>query len=190
MITMVDYVLAQSTFSTLLGNLERLGFFQFLLPFLLVLAIVYGVLRFALREHLDSSASALIAIVIAFFTMNYSGEVGFQFADFFTTYFGATSIVLTGLLGIIIILGLAGIKVTALFGIKEGEKIPKHIWAFFLLLTFIGYLVFLGAGGAELVPIPQNVITDDFMAIIFFVFILAIAVWFLGEHEEKKKESK
>lgn len=187
MISMVDYVLAQSTFGTLLGNLEHLGFFQFLLPFLLVLAIVYGVLRFALPETLDKSAAALISIVIAFFTMNYSGEVGFQFADFLTTYFGATSIVLAGILGIVIILGLAGIKVVDIFKVTSNDKIPKHIWVFFVLLAFIGYLVFLGAGGAQLVPIPSQVggfSNDEFTAIIFFVVILAVAVWFLGRKEE------
>ena len=36
-----------------LGNLSQMGFFQFLLPFLLVLAIVYGILRFAAKDILD-----------------------------------------------------------------------------------------------------------------------------------------
>ena len=72
-----------SPFFPLLGNLNNLGFFQFLFPFLLVLAIAYGALEFGLgggkdkdKRIMPRSANALISIIIAFFVMNYSGGVG------------------------------------------------------------------------------------------------------------------
>ncbi len=180
-----------SPFESLLGNLNQLGFFQFLLPFLLTMAIVYGLLRFSLHKILDKSASGLVAIVVSFFVMNYSGQVGIQIAMFFTQIFGSGVIVLTGLLVIIMFLAIVGINVTDVFGWKEqGEKGSKtHIWVTLLLLAFIGFLVFLGAGGAAFLNIPTDVLLgQDTWAIIFVLIIIALAMWFLMGAEEKPGE--
>ncbi len=180
-----QFVTAQ-VFQNLLGNLNQLGFFQFLLPFLLFLAIIFGVLRWGVPQ-LDKTASALVAIIGAFFVLNFSGGVGISIALFFTNLFGSGIILLSGILIIIIFLGLIGIKVSDLFKI-EGGKVPGRLWAFMLLLVFIGVLIFIGAGGGNLLSLPTSFggfTGGDVTAMIFFLIILGIAVWFLGQEGEK-----
>ncbi len=177
-----NYAAAQ-VFQNLLGNLDRLGFFEFLLPFLLFLAIIFGVLKFTLEDKIDKSALALISIVASFFILNYSGGFGIQVAQFFTNFFGASMIILAGILVIIIFLGLAGIKMGDLLGIKTGESPPGHVWAFILLLIFIAILVFVGSGGGGLLPIPSSIggfTSNDIGVLIFFLIVLGLAVWLLG----------
>ena len=104
-----------SPFFPLLGNLNQLGFFQFLFPFLLVLAIAYGALEFSTggakdKRILPKPAVGLISIIIAFFVMNYSGGVGNSIALFFSQLFGQGMIVAVGILLVLILLGLFGIK--------------------------------------------------------------------------------
>jgi hypothetical protein len=168
-------------FDVFLGNLNQMGFFQFLLPFLLILAIVYGVIRFAAPEKFDKSAAGLISIIIAFFFMNYSGGAGVAVANFFTSIFGATGIILTGILVVVLLLGLMGIKFSGEGGLTTGNK---GKWIFAGAAIFIGFLVFLGAGGV--MDFPTNILGvagDDVATIVFFVVILAIALWWLGREE-------
>ena len=177
-----NYVTAQ-VFENLLGNLNRLGFFEFLLPFLLFLAIIFGVLRFSLKEQLDKSAAALISIVASFFVLNYSGSVGIQVAAFFTNFFGASMIFLAGILLILVFLGLVGVKPDKLFDTSG------HKWAFVLLIVFIGILLFIGAGGGGLLQIPSSIggfTGNDVATLVFFLIILGLAVWFLGNQGNGK----
>jgi len=161
------------------GNLAQLGFFQFLLPFLLVLAIVYGVLRYAAKDILDKSSASLISIVIAFFFMNYSGGVGLAISDFFTTIFGLGSIVLTGILMVLILLGLIGIKFSDLTGGEKGK------WVFAAFIIFLGFLIFVAAGGASFMNIPLwGEAGRDIITIIFFLIVLALAMWWMGRGDE------
>jgi len=171
-------------FDVFLGNLNQMGFFQFLLPFLLVLAVVYGVLRYAAPEKFEKSAAGLISIIIAFFFMNYSGGVGVGIAQFFTSFFGAAGIILTGILVVVLLLGLIGIKFDELWKDEKHGSAAK--WIFAIILIFIGFLVFLGAGGV--IDFPANILGvagDDVGTIIFFVIILALALWWIGRSEEE-----
>ena len=161
-----------------MGNLNQLGFFQFILPFLLILAIVYGILASTLKDIFPQKASALISIVIAFFVMNYSGWVGVEIANFFTTMFGSLSIVLAVVLMIFVFFGLAGFKTKEVFG---GEK----VWILVLFFAFMGFLIFIGAGGLTLINIPTTGINlnQDFLMIVFFVIMLVLVMWWMGRSE-------
>jgi len=163
-----------------LGNLGQMGFFQFLLPFLLILAVVYGVIRFAAPDKFEKSAASLISIVIAFFFLNYSGNVGLSMATFFTNIFGGGAIVLTGILVVLILLGLLGIKFSGEGGLTSGDK---GKWIFSAFIIFVGFLIFLGAGGANVLQLPSNILGvagDDVFTIIFFIIILALAMWWMS----------
>ena len=171
-------------FEILLGNLNNLGFFQFILPFLLILAIIYGILASVLKDIFPQKASALISIVVAFFVMNYSGWVGVAIANFFTALFGYGMIILAGILIFFIFLGLAGIKPGDIFKF-EGGKGGIGAWAFALFIIFIGFLIFIGAGGLTLINIPTTGINlnQDFLIIVFFVIMLVLVMWWMGRSE-------
>lgn len=172
-------------FGTLLGNLNQLGFFQFLFPFLLVLAIVYGVLKFTLGGSKDkpgimpSSAISLISIIVAFFAINYSGGVGTGIATFFSSLFGSGAIVATAILLVAILLGLFGIKIT---DITNKEKHNVGLVAVGGVVILIVFSIFVWSGnyipGISGLRLDSNAWTA-----IAFVVILVIVMWLLGKKE-------
>ncbi|MBI4020545.1 MAG: hypothetical protein HY367_04380, partial [Candidatus Aenigmarchaeota archaeon] len=106
---------------------------------------------------------------------------------FFTLLFGAGLVILTGILVFIVFLGLFGVKTNDVFNFKEK---PQTTWALVLLLAFIGILIFIGAGGPGLLPLPEDVGgfgAGDIAGIIFFLIVMVLAVWFLGKEGGKKE---
>jgi len=174
-----------SGFWQLIWSMEEMGFFLFLFPFLLALAIVYGVLRYSLPDAIPKPATALISIIIAFFVMLYS-SFNTMVAQFFMNLSGMGLIAGCGILIIVILLGLMGIKT---------EDITKNSvakWSFVFTLIFIGIIIFFGAGAGWLIQVPYWSTTSEFWAAIFFVVILALVMWFFsreGEAEEKGKQT-
>ena len=61
-------------FETILGSWTQLGFFQYLFPFLLALAIMYGILKWATGDRLGKSSTALISLILSFFVMLFAGS--------------------------------------------------------------------------------------------------------------------
>ena len=176
-----------AAFQTLIQNMMRLEFFQFLFPFLLALAIIYGLLRWALPKQLPKSATGVISLIIAFFVMLYSSW-NYMIIQFFANISGGFLIVGSGILFIIILMAMVGLRPEDLW---PGGKPGKAKWIVVLLVVFIGALIFFGAGGYWLVGVPSWAASTDFWTIIFFVIILAIVIFWMGaEAEEKAAEKK
>ena len=172
-------------FYQILLNMENMGFFLYLFPFLLALAIFYGVLKYTMGDRLPNSAIGLISIIFSFFVMLYSSW-NYMIVSFFANLGGMGLIVGCGLLFVIILLGITGFKINKVFdtGISK--------WAFILTMIFIGVLIFFGAGAGWLIQLPYWSTTEDFWTALFFIVILALAMWWLGTgkgEEEAKKES-
>ncbi len=170
--------MADGAFGILLQNMSRLGFFQFLFPFLLALAIVYGLMSWALKDRLPKSATGVIALIVAFFVMLYSSWNS-MIVSFFANLSGMWLVVATGLLFIVILLAIVGFDVKTL---TEGKTTK---WVLVLLLVFIGIVMFFGAGGAWLVNIPGWTMSSDFWTVLFFIVILAIVIFWLGQEGNK-----
>ncbi|HDD46053.1 MAG TPA: hypothetical protein ENG42_01130 [Candidatus Aenigmarchaeota archaeon] len=166
-------------FQTLLYNMQRLEFFQFLFPFLLALAIFYGLIKTALGDKLPASAQALISIILAFFVMLYTSW-NIMVVDFFAKISGYWLMAGSVLLFILIMFGFVGVKPEEAFGGKS-----KTIWA--LVIVFVGILFALGAGVDRLIGIPSWAISSDVWTIIFFIIILAIVVWWMGGEKAEAK---
>ncbi len=160
----------------MLQNMARLGFFQFLFPFLLALAIVYGLLRWALPEQLPKSATAVISLIIAFFVMFFSSW-NIMVVNFFTNIAGEFLVVAVGLLFIVMLLAITGQRPQELLADTKAK------WIVVLLVVFIGILIFFGAGAAWLINVPGFAIGSDFWTILFFIVILAIVLYWLGREE-------
>ncbi len=168
--------MADGAFQILVQNMMRLGFFQFLFPFLLALAIVYGLLSWALREQLPRSVRGIIALIIAFFVMLYSSW-NVMIVNFFANLSGMWLVAATGILFIVILLALTGQKPQDLLQGKTAK------WVTVLVIVFIGILIFFGAGAGWLLSIPGFVANTDFWTILFFIVILAIVIFWLGQEE-------
>ena len=85
----------------LLNQWETIGVFDYLLPFLLIFAVVFGILETtkALGEH--KGIHTIVALVIGLFTMRY-----FQVGEFIGIIFANFGIALSVILVLIILTGL------------------------------------------------------------------------------------
>lgn len=156
----------------MIGNLEEVGFFAYILPWLLTLSIVYGIL-----EHYNlpqsKSARGVIAIVSAFLILPLGGVI---------------QPFLTGLIKGLVVVG-SGILVTIIFvellGFKAGETeniFEKHPREFGIILIILSILVFIGAGGLELLGWRVR-ITGAFLSLLFFLAVMVIGTWWITSEE-------
>lgn len=160
-------------FQSMLQNMQSLGFFQFLFPFLLALAIFYGVMKWGVGDRLPNSAVGLISLILSFFVMLFaSANPGI--VQFFQTLSGTGLIVATGFLFLIILLGILGFKAESIFSDRE---YLKYLLPGIIVLIFI--VLFFGAGAGFFVP--GLTVSSDWMTIIFFIVILAIVMSFLNK---------
>ena len=157
----------------MLQNMVSLGFFQFLFPFLLALAIFYSIINFAAGERIPKSANGLISLILGFFVMLFA-SANPQIVGFFQSISGTGLIVGTGILFLVILLGILGFKTEDMFGDKDQNK----KWIFVLVVVVAGFIIFFGAGAGAF--LPGITIGQDWFTIIFFVVMLAIVLWFLG----------
>ena len=170
-------------FDNLVISMQNLGMFQYLFPFLLALAIFYGILEWSLGGRVKKGPVGLISVVLAFFVMLYA-NTNPMIVGFFSTLGGTTLIVASGILVIVILLGLVGFKFDEVF------KGDYSKWFLVFVIILIGLIIYYGAGGGYLVNVPSFFISSDFTAVILVIFIIAVAMWFMtrGEGGEKPKE--
>jgi hypothetical protein len=163
-------------FTILIQNLNSLGFYNFLLPWLFVFAVVYGLLAKAdLFGGQNSRVSALLGIIIAFFVASFYGPT---IATFFTSLFGGATYVLAFILVAVLFIAMSGFKIGELTG-ANGKR-----WPVLLFLVVLAIIVFMVATGTVISGIALN---ESAIAAIFVVAILLLAVWFVvGKGEEKK----
>jgi hypothetical protein len=156
--------------------LESIGIYQFILPFLLALAIFYGVLRFSFGDKLEKSVVGLISLILSFFVMLFTSWNSW-IVQFFTNLGGSALMIATGILVIIIFLGLFGIKTEDIFP-KGNAK-----WIFILFIVFIAVMIFLGAGAGGMIAWPY--LGSDFQAAIIIIIIVALAMWWMTSGDKK-----
>ena len=177
---MPEMVLFQ--FSDMLQNLQNMGIFLYLFPFLLALAIFYGLFSTALKDKMERSAISLLSIVLAFFVMLFSSWNP-TIVTFFAQLSGVGLIVGSGLLFLILIFAMVGFKITDLF-MKDGK--PR--WPAVLIMVFIFALIFFGAGAGSFIPLPSWSGSSELWTAIFFIVIIALAMWWMGGKSEGKSE--
>jgi hypothetical protein len=165
-------------FDNLVISMQNLGMFQYLFPFLLALAIFYGILELAMKDRMKKGPVGLISIVLAFFVMLYA-NTNPMIVGFFATLGGTTLIVASGILVIVILLALAGFKLDEIF---KGDYAK---WLLVFAIIIIGLIVFYGAGGGNFFNVPGVFISSDFTAVIIVIVIIAVAMWFMTRGEEK-----
>lgn len=172
-----------ATLDAVVGNLQDVGLFNYALPFLLTFAAVYGILEKLKIFGGDSQKiNGIIGAVAGFFVMNYAATAQFSIGVFFTNFFGAFSVVLVFLLGIVMAAGLAG------YERGEGwawEGAPK---AFLVLGALAAISIFLSWGGLSVIGVGefgQYVFLDSTTLWTLLVVLLAIgAIYWVSTSEE------
>ena len=181
------YAYGHSTMaSQILGNLQQMGFFDFVLPWIFAFAIVYGILVVSNIFNDNKAIYAVISMVIAFFVTNYS-PYGTSLAFFFSDLFGQGIMVLAGLLVIILMLALFMgsdwrsvitkplTLVFVLLGMNESEIKGQYI-VFGLLLVALGAFVFLQASGWSFSMPSMSVDDSVIYALIIAAMLIAVVV--------------
>ncbi|MBI4176861.1 MAG: hypothetical protein HY516_00680 [Candidatus Aenigmarchaeota archaeon] len=163
--------MVQDIFTPLVGNLNQMGFYKFVLPWLFTLALTYGILLkvklFGAEQQ--KSLVAIISIVAAFFVVNYT-PAGFAMDSFFTQVFGVGVLILTGIFVVLLLMGLVGMKGEDIFkaeNIKSGGGL-----AVILLIAFITFLFFT-VGGVN--------ISSDQLSLIAVMIFMVVALAFIAK---------
>ena len=148
-------------FSLLVSNLNQMGFFGFLLPWVFVFAVVYGLLM-KTKAFDNAKVTGVIALVVAFFTIGFGGPF---MASFFVNLFGYAALIIAGILVIILFLAMSGGDPKKLFDNKGA----------ILVLAAIGIVIFFVAMGGTMV-----FVSDAVVGIVFIIILMAIAVYFIA----------
>ena len=98
-------------FSILVANLNALGFFGFLLPWIFMFAVTYGLLAKA-KFFEDTKIVGVISLVLAFFVVGFGGP---WLAGFFVNLFGYAAVIIAGLLVIVLFITMSGGSVGKFF---------------------------------------------------------------------------
>jgi len=178
-------------FQVLINNMQTMGFFQYLFPFLLALAIIWGALQFSFKDRLPKPAMALVSIILSFFVMLYSSWNP-MITSFFANLGGTFLVLASAVLFIVMIAGLIGFK-------PWEDMTGKNSWMKYggiLLIVFFLILVLMGSGAGWLIPIPYISTSSGFWTAVFVIAIIAIAFWAMSKGDSgaadtaKKEEPK
>ena len=168
-------------FGTIVQNMMQMGFFQYMFPFLLALAVLYGILSWAMKDRVPKSAIGLISLILSFFVMLFvSANPGI--VTFLMNISGYWLVVGSGILFILILLGLVGVKTEE--HILKGEK---GKWTLILAIIAVAILIFFGAGGQALVGVPSWAASSELWTVIFFIVVLAVVMAMVTGEGEKPK---
>ena len=148
-----------SPFELMVDQLKELGFFGYLLPFLLMFVISFGLLSKTKVLGEDKKVIAVASSLLAFIVLGFGSIV---FGNFLVNLFGLGAGVLAGILVIALLIGMAGGDISKLFG--ESKMLLA-------LVGGIGILVFVLALSSIGV-----VLNNAFVATVFFVIVILIAV--------------
>ena len=147
-------------FSVLVQNLNALGFFGFLLPWIFVFVIVYGLLMKG-KFFEDKRVIGVLSLVIAFFAIGFGGPL---LANFFVSLFGFGTLILAALLIVVLFLAMTGRDIT-----KIGDT--KTLAVVFVGIAVVIFAVAMGSYGVS--------INDSVIGIVFIIIVLAIAIMFV-----------
>jgi len=152
-------------FDTLIANLNSMGFYDFVLPWLFVFAVVYAILA---RTNVfnNNSVNGLVSMVIAFFVTGFGGPA---IGKFFSSFFGGSSIFFAGFLVLILFAGM--------FGFKVGDKIEGK---FLAVAALIAVVLFISWGGPAVAGIN---LSEKTQAILFVVVVMGAAIAFVTQKQ-------
>ena len=93
MVFLQSYGFSGGNFGNILSNLEQLGFFDYVLPFLIIFALVFGILSRIKLFGDNKSISAVIALSVGLMALQF-GLVSSFFAELFPRFGIGLSIIL------------------------------------------------------------------------------------------------
>ncbi len=154
-------------FETLVANLNQLGIFGFLLPWIFIFAVTFGALLKSKALGEDKKILGVISLTVAFFVVGFGGPV---FGQFFVGLFGIASMILATILVIVLfvtmsggdmskllenklvlylIVGLSIVIVLPFFAQATGISLSSDAVAIIIVLAIMGAAVYFVIGGGK-----------------------------------------
>lgn len=154
-----------SPFEPMILGLHQLGVYLYLFPFLITLAVVYGILSYSLAEKLPVTARGLISIIFGFFVMLFS-LWNPEIVIFFANIFGYGLILACAFLMILIVLGIMGIKPEDLV---QNEKFKWPVVGI-VILVFVIVISSIIANAFGF----KGVETSEFWTVVLVIILIAM----------------
>ena len=166
-------------FETMVQNMQRMEFFQYLFPFLLSFALLYGLMQWVFDKNLGGKrVHTLIALIIAFFVMLFSSYNEWLYG-FLTQISGAWLGLATVALLIVLFAQLIGISIPSVLSGAGGEKRSWVKYIIILIIVWIVLSVFLGIAGMAM-WLPAWFTGSDLWTVILVVVIIGLVFYFVG----------
>ena len=168
-------------FATIVEVMASMDVFQLFFPWLLVLAITYGILEQSNVITEDQSVNGVIALSLAFFTI---GGAYFFLPDMILIRFASALVFgVFAVLGLVVLLGISGVDLDDMG--EDGGVVGNPVAGIAMLIfvvAFIGILIaetgfgdlFTGASGT-------NEAFEEFVMPVLVLLFMALTVrWTLG----------
>ncbi|MBI3413691.1 MAG: hypothetical protein HY051_06480 [Candidatus Aenigmarchaeota archaeon] len=180
--------MAAFDFIALQNTLKAMGFYDFVLPWLLAFSIVFGILQTVMifkkgedNKKSNTSVDAVIALAVAFYLTIFTPYSGFL-SSFFSKLFGSSIIVLSGVLVLLMFVGI--------FGLKSSEFTQgnfKYAVIIIALILAAGLFVNANAGVFSFGNLSLN--SSEILTMLVFFGIIIAVIWFVV-HEEKTETTE
>ena len=175
--------MAALDFSQLQNVMKDAGFYDFILPWLLAFSIVFGILQtvnvFKKGDKPNTSVDATISMVVAFYLTIFTPYSGFL-SDFFGKLFGSSIIVLSGVLVLLMFVGIFGLN------------LKTDLLAGNMKYAVVGIGIVLAAGlffnaNAGIFSFGDiNLVGGEILTVVIFLAIIGFVMWYVvsGKPEE------
>jgi hypothetical protein len=147
-------------FTILVANLNAMGFFGFLLPFIFTFTIVFALL-YKSKWVDNNRINGVLALVVAFFVIGFGGPA---LATFFVNLFGLATLIIAALLVVVLFIAMSG-------GDPSKVLANKGTYAVLAGIAIIIFWTAIGSFGVK--------VSDSVIGIIFVIVVLAIAIIFV-----------
>ena len=186
---MVNKVIIMVTIGDLIASGKAFGIFEFFLPFILMFAIMYGLLA-KTKIFGDSGTkpartiNLVIALVAAASIMVFT-PAGVTISTFLSNFFGQTMVVVLALLAFLMVFYL-------MMNILKPEATwdwTKWGWAILLIAVVLMGGVFVSSGGASIFPGIKTPFSINFgmdpgtLALIIVVVLTGLIIYFLASSD-------
>ncbi len=167
------------TFYDMIQNLDRMGVWDVLLPFMLVFTLVYATLTTTVwNDNSQKKFAQIISVVIGLGVVipHAIGAYppGMNVVEIINTALPNVALVAVAILGLFILLGLFGINVTE-FG-------NKNIGTYIVLFCVGAIIYIFGSAGGSRYEIPRALSflnNPDTMALLITIAVFGLVVWFI-----------
>lgn len=155
------------TFGDLLTQWDQMGFFSYVLPFLLVFSVVFGVLSKTKIFEDNKAVNAIIALTVGFMSLQW-GLV----PQFFSELFPRVGVGISILLIVILFLGIF---------------LPRQNWAIYVSLVIAAVIVIsVLLTSSEAMGWQSSFIYGwNWGNILFWIFVLVVVIAVVGSNREK-----